>query len=123
MTSWPSMQEMTLTGPPQRRQVAMSMLHTRLRRCAQVMAAWSENPAALATRSLDLSSTLMPACTRPGDGPSGKQHSSKQPGCHHHHEGDGNGYQHCDHTHVAIGLPVRQLGDGEHRHHGAAVRQ
>ena len=33
------MQAMILTGPPQLLQVSMSMLKTRFRRCAQVMAA------------------------------------------------------------------------------------
>ena len=42
MTSWYLMQRfgvptMTLTDPPQRPQTSMSILKTRLRRCAQVM--------------------------------------------------------------------------------------
>ncbi len=40
MVSWPSMQAMTLTAPPQCPQVSMSILKTRFSRCAQVIAAW-----------------------------------------------------------------------------------
>lgn len=37
MITGPSMQAMTLTAPPHLQQVSMSMLNTRLRRCAQIM--------------------------------------------------------------------------------------
>ena len=40
MTSWSSIQAMTLADPPQRLQTSMSILNTRFRRWAQVMAAW-----------------------------------------------------------------------------------
>jgi len=39
MTSGSSMQAMIRTAPPQAAQVSMSMPNTRLRRCAQVIAA------------------------------------------------------------------------------------
>jgi len=39
ITTGSSIQAMILTGPPQLLQVSMSMLNTRFRRCAQVMAA------------------------------------------------------------------------------------
>ena len=34
------MQAMTLAAPPQRLQISMSILKTRFKRCAQVIAAW-----------------------------------------------------------------------------------
>lgn len=56
MTSWSSMHAMTLTEPPQRPQTSMSILNTRFRRWAQVMAAWRS--AGVRTSALELD--LMP---------------------------------------------------------------
>ena len=53
-----SMQAMILTVPPQAGQVWMSMLNTRFRRCAQVMAAWRCAGASSTPSSVD--SGLLP---------------------------------------------------------------
>ena len=62
MTNGSSMQAMTFMTPPQAWQVSISMLNTRLSRCAQVMAAWRS----AGVRSCASSEVLQPLPRRAG---------------------------------------------------------
>ena len=58
MTSWSSIHAMTLADPPQRPQTSMSILNTRFRRWAQVMAVWRS--AGVRTSALEVNLTPFP---------------------------------------------------------------